>query len=34
MEDGQYIKLLKFYLNQLNEEKFDYEIIDVKLKDD
>jgi acetoin utilization deacetylase AcuC-like enzyme len=24
MEDEQYIKLLKFYLNQLNEEKFDY----------
>ena len=24
MEDGQYIKLLKFYLNQLNEENFDY----------
>ena len=24
MEDEQYIKLLKFYLNQLNEENFDY----------
>ena len=24
MEDTQYIKLLKFYLNQLNEEMFDY----------
>ena len=24
MEDAQYIKLLKFYLNQLNEENFDY----------
>ena len=24
MEDGQYIKLLKFHLNQLNEENFDY----------
>ncbi|MBD1164944.1 histone deacetylase [Pelagibacterales bacterium SAG-MED13] len=24
MEDKQYIKLLKFYLNQLNEENFDY----------
>ena len=24
MEDDQYIKLLKFYLNQLNEENFDY----------
>ena len=24
MEDGQYIKLLKFYLNQLNKENFDY----------
>tara|TARA_Y100001970_G_scaffold251463_1_gene324368 strand:+ start:327 stop:1220 length:894 start_codon:yes stop_codon:yes gene_type:complete len=24
MEDDQYIKLLKFYLNQLNDENFDY----------
>ena len=24
MEDEQYIKILKFYLNQLNQEKFDY----------
>jgi acetoin utilization deacetylase AcuC-like enzyme len=24
MEDDQYIKLLKFYLNQLNQENFDY----------
>ena len=24
MEDTQYIKILKFYLNQLNEESFDY----------
>jgi acetoin utilization deacetylase AcuC-like enzyme len=24
MEDKQYIKILKFYLNQLNEENFDY----------
>jgi len=24
MEDGQYIKILKFYLNQLNQENFDY----------
>ena len=24
MEDKEYIKLLKFYLNQLNEENFDY----------
>ena len=24
MEDKQYIKVLKFYLNQLNEKSFDY----------
>ena len=24
MEDAQYIKLLKFYLHQLNDENFDY----------
>ena len=24
MEDAQYIKILDFYLNQLNEENFDF----------
>ena len=24
MEDAQYIKILKFYLDQLNQENFDY----------
>ena len=24
MEDKEYIKILKFYLNQLNQENFDY----------
>ena len=37
MEDKQYIKILKFYLNQLNQENFDYVFyiagVDVHLND-
>ena len=37
IEDKKYIKLLKFYLNQLNEENFDYDCyiagVDIHLTD-